>query len=273
MSEAPCRENPIDPNYPRRNVFPFNRPEVEVYDVGGTLQGKSRPKLPKKERIPFNPVVESIRENIRQGRLIIYLTSRPRCDSHMLRSWFAQHGLPTWSLLMLNVLPVNEISEIPKMKTLEKLKRKVTIVEAWGNGVCKDIRPYLLTGVRTIHHLSWKGSTESAFPKLIRELQLHPQYHFARFHPHEHHEAIMVKGESKQYTFAAVQSVIKLNHPGVIAAPSCSMPTCGVVNPPDNENKPKHLIVNGVSLLYGNGRYGRAWPGYLAVGIHTGTLL
>ena len=224
-------------------LSPEHLPEVEVYDVGGTLQGKSRPKLPKNERVAFQPVVDSIRENISQGRLIIYLTSRPRCDSHMLRHWFAQHGLPNWSVLMPNVLPVDENSEIPKHKTLNRLKNKVKIVGAWGNGVNKDIRPYLLARVGVIHHLSWRGSFESSYPKLITELIRHPHYRIARTIAHCQMKTICLNGMSQKYQFQAVESVLRLGRPRIVARPGCTTVTCGPTNPPDDPDDQKPLIV------------------------------
>lgn len=152
---------------------PGERKEVSFYDIGGTLQAKNKlaEKKAKDQRDPFGPVIKAIMEDIKAKRLVVYLTGKEQASGYMIRKWFRKHGLPPGPVLMPErCLTDNEKADF-KLDRLESLKTKAHVVSAWGNGVEKDILPFMKASICTVNHISWPLSDVSSI-KLLLERKL-----------------------------------------------------------------------------------------------------
>ncbi|WP_062263510.1 LNS2 domain-containing protein [Endozoicomonas arenosclerae] len=151
-------------------VLPFGEAKEAVfYDIGGTVQAKYKleKKKAKDARDPFSPVLRAIKEDIASGLLVVFLTSKEQEDGHMIRTWFKEHGLPPGPILMPRARCCADNGEDFKFKVLSYLKGKVKVIRAWGNGVEKDVLPYMKAGVCTVKHISWPLSDASSIKLLV----------------------------------------------------------------------------------------------------------
>ncbi|MGI9280708.1 MAG: LNS2 domain-containing protein [Endozoicomonas sp.] len=146
--------------------------QAVFYDIGGTVQAKYKLKAKKAKNLrdPFDPVFRAIREDMSAGLLVVFLTSKEQEDGHMIRAWFREHGLPPGPILMPRARCCQDNGEDFKFKVLNYLKGKVKVIRAWGNGVEKDILPYMKAGVCTIHHISWPLSEASSIKLLVASI-------------------------------------------------------------------------------------------------------
>ncbi|MGY0217955.1 forkhead box transcription factor [Endozoicomonadaceae bacterium StTr2] len=158
----------------------FELPKAAAYDVGGTIQPKNHTvdKLPKGKRDCFEPVARSILNNIDQGIFVFYLTSFPLEQVYHLRQWLKKHQLPCAPIMMPNVTEVagkGEDSDVDKACGDKKYRMlsgitSLRCIEAWGNGVEKDIVPFMLCGIPVVNHISWPLSKASSPLKMARNI-------------------------------------------------------------------------------------------------------
>ncbi len=175
---------------------------VAVYDVGGTVQGKQKftNKRKKSERDAFQPVVKSMNANAQKKVAVCFLTSFPKEEVVTLRRWFIDRGLPCGPIFMPSSSEDDQEDDSfhgqRKLETLGQLSASgIHFVEAWGNGVVKDILPFMKHGVPVVNHISWLFSAASSTELLDRVVIDQP------YHQHER-QTVFSSVEGRTYPAA-----------------------------------------------------------------------
>lgn len=222
-----------------------NVEDVQIFDIGGTLQAKNKLAKSKKHkscRDPFTPVIDQVKEEAAKSRLVVFLTSKEVEDRHMIQSWFQQHGLPPGPILMPRVRRFPDAAADDKAVMLGALGCCVRVTQAWGNGVLKDVMPYMRKRVGLVHHISWPGSDESSIAKLVQckmEQCKIEQYTLLRRVP----LCPRINGE----LLPAVWSTYQLSDVKLVSAP-CEGVVCVSSNdyPDDDPDNPPRLFYSAV---------------------------
>nr|WP_152558518.1 hypothetical protein [Endozoicomonas numazuensis] len=111
-----------------------------------------------------------------------------------------------------------------KFKVLQHLKNNVKVIRAWGNGVEKDILPYMRAAVCTVNHISWPLSDISSIKLLVA----------SRLHNYRLHSRIKLAHCSEDTCIPAVLSTYMIDNPA--CKQSLNQPlVCSFGSPPDDD--------------------------------------